>query len=480
MDHFPGTLGPDTVKIVADAVVEATDNLTLLPGTVMLFCGPSGLDIQGILTAQGTAVDSIEFTTLTATNPGRWRGLTLSGNAGASVCDFVKISEARALTTDRVHGGALNLNQVSPQFSRSTIKGAGALRGGAVYCVGGSPIFSDCVFRECSADSGGIFDVQSGTNLTLSGCDFSSGSATAGGAVLAFGASGIIENCRFHENSAAAAGGAIHLDSSPLILRNNLIYGNSAGSAGGGLFISGITTTAEFNTLAGNSAVDGAGMYMRFGSSQIKNNIISANHGDGIFFFVAPTSVVKFNCVAQNDSGNFVFFANSPAQAPVGVGALDSLNANGDPCDRYRNIQIDPQFVSGTGYDFYLEQMAAGGIEDSPSVNAADTLATVPVGTTRVDFLADAGVADQGYHGPQLGGPPAAIDDLTLKATADSLRLTWSYDGMGLFTVKTDSLQDGNFMTILAVTTDTTVTVPLALPLHPTKGFFHVTVEHLP
>lgn len=186
-------------------------------------------------------------------------------------------------------------------------------------------------------------------------------------------------------------------------MRNNLIYGNSAGSAGGGLFISGITTTAEFNTLGSNSAVDGAGMYMRFGSSQIKNNIISAsNHGDGIFFFVAPTSVVKFNCVAQNDSGNFVFFANSPAQAPVGVGALDSLNANGDPCDRYRNIQIDPQFVSGTGYDFYLLQMAAGGIEDSPSVNAADTLATAPVGTTRVDFLADAGVADQGYHGPQL------------------------------------------------------------------------------
>lgn len=35
-------------------------------------------------------------------------------------------------------------------------------------------------------------------------------------------------------------------------------------------------------------------------------------------------------------------------------------------------------------------------------------------------------------------------------------------------------------MTILAVTTDTTVTVPLALPLHPPKGFFHVTVEHLP
>jgi len=475
-----GTLGPDTVKVIADVYVDTTQTLTLLPGTVMLFCGPSSMDIRGTLLAQGASTDSIQLITNVSQNPGRWRGILMSVNAGLSQLAHVRIAESRALTTDRTQGGALRLEGVSPTLSRCTIENAAAALGGAVYSRGGAAAFSQCRFRNCTADSGGFVHANNGATLSFNKCKFEYGTAIAGGAILGFGASGTVENCVFTGNSASSVGGALHLDTAPFVLRNNLIHANSAGTSGGGVWMGGITTTVEFNTIADNTAVDGAGLYMRFGSSQIKNNIIAENHGDGMFFFVANTSVVRYNCVAANDSGNFVFFANSPAQAPVGIGALDSLNLNGDPCDRYRNIQLDPQFVSGNGHAYYLNQLAAGGTDDSPCIGAADTTAVAPAGSTRVDFVSDLGVADQGYHGPQVGAPPIAVDDLTIRGTADSLKLTWSYDGNGLFFVQADTSTTGNFATTVAVTTDTTVTLPLTPPLSTTKGFFVVRVENLP
>ncbi|MBK6767242.1 MAG: hypothetical protein IPG71_13400 [bacterium] len=70
-----GALGPGEIKVVADVRIDTTATLTVAPGTTVLFCGPSSLQLRGNLQAVGVVTDSIRFVTDTLTNPGRWRGI---------------------------------------------------------------------------------------------------------------------------------------------------------------------------------------------------------------------------------------------------------------------------------------------------------------------------------------------------------------------------------------------------------------------
>ncbi|MBK6767243.1 MAG: right-handed parallel beta-helix repeat-containing protein [bacterium] len=319
-----------------------------------------------------------------------------------------------------------------------------------------------------------------GAAPTLESCLLIGSTARAGGAWASDGASGSVQTSRIEGNSAISVGAGFFLDSSPILLQNNLIMNNVSLDDGGGVWIDGSSPQLTFNTISGNSGVDGAGVFMRFGAPRLTNNIIAENIGDGIYFQIVPSSVIRYNCVADNDSGNFVMFANNPSQGPAGIGVLDSVNANGDPCDRYRNIVLSPLWVTGTGSNYYLSNTSAGNPVNSPCINAGDSLVAAPIGTTRVDFVGDSGIPDQGYHAPQLAPPPPPVTNLVIQADTDSVKLNWSYDGLGLFRVKADSSSTGSFLSTVAVTTDTTVTLPYTAPIHPTKGFFEVTVEPLP
>ena len=475
-----GALGPDTVKVIADVLVDTLDNLTIAPGTTVIFCGPSKMSIHGTVTAFGLATDSISFRTDTLTNPGLWRGITMDANAGGSQFDFVSITDSRALTTSRTQGGAMRLQDVSPVLNHCFISRHSALQGGAVYLDHSSPVFTSCFLSSSSADSGGVICVRSASNPIFDGCTIANGAATAGGGILSQGATGQYLNSRIEGNTATATGGGIMLDSAPALVRNNLILNNSA-QAGGGVWTGSTSTTIQYNSIAGNTAAEGAGLYMRFGSSQVKNNILAENHGHGIYFFVTISSVVKYNCVASNDSANFAFFTNSPSQGPPGIGVLDSLNYNGDPCDRYYNIVLNPEWTSGTGHHYYLGHTATGEATDSPCINAGDTLLTAPaMTTTRTDYVSDFDRPDQGYHGPQLGEALPPVDSLVIRADADTFYLYWSYDQPALFSVKTDSSSSGSFLTTVALTTDTFVVIPPGGPMNTKQGFFHILAEPQP
>jgi hypothetical protein len=62
------------------------------------------------------------------------------------------------------------------------------------------------------------------------------------------------------------------------------------------------------------------------------------------------------------------------------------------------NIHEDPLFTSGPSGDFYLSQVEAGQIEQSPCVDAGDPSSTLIFGTTRTDEMPDWGIIDMGWH----------------------------------------------------------------------------------
>ena len=64
---------------------------------------------------------------------------------------------------------------------------------------------------------------------------------------------------------------------------------------------------------------------------------------------------------------------------PPGLGELTQVNTNGDSCDVYSNIYLDPLFVDYTNADYHLQ-------EDSPCIDAGDPASPLDPDSTITDM----------------------------------------------------------------------------------------------
>jgi len=106
-------------------------------------------------------------------------------------------------------------------------------------------------------------------------------------------------------------------------------------------------------------------VYCEYSSPTIKSTIIASSTGAGISFQNSANSQVQYCDIFGNSSGNIAFFNNDPSHGPPGIGQLVTTNANGDSCDQYYNIFLDPLFVSPPTSDMHLTDF-------SPCIGAAD------------------------------------------------------------------------------------------------------------
>jgi len=102
----------------------------------------------------------------------------------------------------------------------------------------------------------------------------------------------------------------------------------------------------------------------------------------GVDFYYVRNARIEYCCIYGNSGGAF------GGGGPAGLGIVALTNANGDSCDTYYNIFLDPQFVNAVAGDYHL---TAG----SPCIDAGDpSLPNDPDGT----------VADMGaFYFNQLG-----------------------------------------------------------------------------
>jgi hypothetical protein len=148
-------------------------------------------------------------------------------------------------------------------------------------------------------------------------------------------------------------------------------------------------------TLAGNSATQGGGVYCYRSSPTFNSCIIAFSEGAGIFFEGdGSESRIEYCDIFGNSAGNVV------GEGPIIIGLLIIANDNGDSCDTYFNIFLDPMFEDPAASDFRLQP-------NSPCIDAGDpNLPYDPDGTT-----ADIGSFsfDQGLRPPSafnLISPP--------------------------------------------------------------------------
>ncbi|MFC1694413.1 choice-of-anchor Q domain-containing protein, partial [Candidatus Latescibacterota bacterium] len=118
-------------------------------------------------------------------------------------------------------------------------------------------------------------------------------------------------------------------------------------------------------TITRNKARIGSGISVAsiFSSPYIINSIISNNTGEYGFHVEDGNPSISYSNFWNNEGGNF----NNIGEF---IGKNVTTNANGDSCDAYNNIQLDPQFVDPDNSDYHLLDyspcIGAGIDENSP------------------------------------------------------------------------------------------------------------------
>lgn len=323
-----GTLGPGGFIIFDDISVNFGDTLRLVPGTAFRFAGLYSFEIEGTLLAQGTPQDSIIFTTLPLLNPDYWKNIRFNG-VGSSGCSLAYC--------DIQYGSHPNLG------------------GGGIQCIGASPTITNCTFQDNTARFGGGIGIEWDSSPTISHCTFFGNTAELGGAIYCGdGASPTIAHCVIRDNS-ADFGGGIYCgeNSSPMITRC---------------------------TIVGDSASFGGGVSCRHASPVLNSTIIAFTEGTGLYFYQdCSSSQIEYCDIFGNIGGEISYYNQDSSQGPPGIGNISTTNANGDPCDSYFNIFLNPVFADTAERDYHL---ALG----SPCIDAGDPDLPLDPDTTVADI----------------------------------------------------------------------------------------------
>ena len=305
-----------------------------------------------LLAGGGTAsVTDTTFAANTATNGGAFfidkNGMltTTSGEAGS---DTGTLFEGNSATTN---GGAVYVQNGTVDLGSGTrLQGNQAVKGGAIYALGGKDAsakltFADAVFGKNSGTYGGAVyssaSVGGTVNVAASDVVFEGNTATSGGAVY-LGGSGTSDiaftDAVFKENQANTGnGGAIYSGisgSSNLAIADSSFEGNSAGY-GGAVFNNGQLATSGNVVFSGNRATYGGAVYNYFTSTTDGSLVFNGgarfigNTASGLGGAIYNTRSITLNPGAGQE---IVFNGNtdSTGSNAIFMGDGSSLDITGD------------------------------------------------------------------------------------------------------------------------------------------------------
>lgn len=431
--------------IIGNITVPYGDTLTIEPNVDVIFLGYYRLHVSGRLEADGTAADSILFVP-SDTSTG-WRGLyyATGGSHQLSYCDIeyahesgiqmripgltLQVSHCTIAHCRHTRGGGIlvsdhgNLVITNSTIAYNTAESDTGGKGGGIYLHYNTLVMDSCTVHgnraviptpdyEYFIGGGGIF-IQSMagsaaitnsiitdnfTGLSNGGChSCTDPEGEGGGGISSYLSNVTISNCLIRGNYANVAeggGGGIYINASTFgraVVSGCDISYNSAGPVYGG---NGMGLYAYYGldiircTFFGNNSpyTPREAITLHSGTTNIGNSIVAYNQKGIVNYY----GTVTCRCSAILDTGN--------VNMPVGFGVLDTVNHNGDSCDVFFNIFMNPMFVDTANGDLRL-------IATSPCIDAGDPASP---------YDPDSTIADMGcyYYDHRL--PHVELSDLLL------------------------------------------------------------------
>jgi hypothetical protein len=371
-----GVLARGTYDVIGTLRVAGGQTWTIAAGTQLLFRPQIPLIVNGTLLAIGSAGDSIVFAPRIEHPDSAWGGVQFLNASGLCRLDYCVIEGAHGLVntwspTVFTSVGAVACVNSNPTIEHSTIcRNWGAEEGGGVYCWGSSPVLRDCAFWENSA---GLF----------------------GSAAALYGSSGRMERCRFHDNFFAetiycASNTSTRFAGCSIMGDYDAVYCHEASPIMDSCLIKAELSLFCYGAGPQLSRCTIVGAVRLIGSAAVIHNSVLFYRGSSyaaLSFETGTNAEVTYTAIFC-DGGEL--FSGLQDWGPPALGIVAFTNANGDSCDTYYNIFLDPQFVDTAAGDYHL-------MAGSPCIDAGDpSLPHDPDGT----------VADMGaFYFNQLAVP---------------------------------------------------------------------------
>jgi len=447
--------------VMGDISVGTEESTFIEAGVVLLFDSEQELRVSGALEAVGSETDTIKFVPVDSGVV--WEGIhfdsasacgnqleycLISGsqNSGISLyysdldirnslitenqaesggggirCDFSTIYIENCIFHINIaesYGGALYFDSSNGEVNNCYIEGneSGGY-GGGVYSDESIMQVYNTVFNGniTNIEGGGWFEDDG--YVKFNECTFSNNQADYGGGIYSGSYLTVIENTTFTENTANDDGAACFISPAGVgkcEITRCIIAGNTSLDDIGGIRLSSSvedTIVIENCTFHENSAEDNYSVLMLggLGFIHVNNCIFSDNMGDfGVIYFQYLTRRHIISYSDFNHNENSPFYGNIPDSL---LGINTRVNANGDSCDRYFNIFLDPLFQSTTGDSAYFLTRV------SPCIDAGNPTSPLDPDSTIADI--GAFYYDQT---PQL----LLIEDLTITIDSVNIILQWS------------------------------------------------------
>ena len=253
--------------------------------------------------------------------------------------------------------------------------------GGGFACGASSAIIEGCEIRENTSRYGGGVMFGQSYDCSIINCTISNNLAELGGGVHSGEESAeiVIDSCNIYDNIAEESGGGIFFYSAHTYITRCSIYRNQS-FEGGAIYVYGTSSLIDNCTIVDNLAEERGGAIFAYSlhRSIIRNSIFADNQGTGCIgksFHNQTRGILEFNDFSNN--GVNFFNLNLP-----GLERIEFVNTNGDSCDRFGNIYLDPMFVDPANCDYNLQ-------ENSPCIDAGDPASP---------FDPDSTIADMGVH----------------------------------------------------------------------------------
>ncbi len=335
--QLSGTLPSGIYTVFDNIQVTCNNDLIIEPGTKLLFKQGTKFSVSGKLLAVGTEQDSIIFTRY---EPGiTWKGIHISSSCSNT-------SRLSYCLIEHSDSGGISVTNSSPALQNTIIRNNS--RGG-ICMVSANPILTDIIVRNNSSNY-------------------------SGAGIRCFGSNPEIRNTAVIYNSGSNAPGLYCESSSDPVLKN-VIIANNTGTLGAVCLDLFSNPSFHNVTISNNSGSNCSGIFCLNGNPTLVNCIISNNTGFGIACTTtALTITIHYSNFWNNSSGNFY---NSGLWYGVNV----TTNTNGDSCDAYNNIQMNPLFINAPVGDYHLQEF-------SPCIDAGDnssvSIQTDPDGNLRI------------------------------------------------------------------------------------------------